>query len=81
MRHHQKTTSRSPYTFNQEIEYARGCRTVEVAGGFIGQDTSGLGDQSSGNGHTLTLSAGEHGGRMRKPLPESDPLKHLGSQL
>ena len=81
MRHHQKTTSCSPHTFDQEIEDARGCRAVEVASRFISQDATGLRDQRSGNRHTLTLSAGEHGGRMRKPLPESDPLKHLRGQL
>jgi hypothetical protein len=47
------------------------CR-IEVAGGLVGQQHGGLGDDRAGNGDTLLLPAGELGRRVVLPAGQAD---------
>src|SRR5580698_4346979 len=55
--------------FNKAEDHV-GSEAVEVAGGFIGEKKFGLRDQSTGDGDTLLLAAGEFAGAMRGPAPK-----------
>jgi acyl-CoA thioesterase-1 len=48
---------------------------VQVAGGFVGQEDQGVGDQGPGDGHALLLTAGQLGGKMSPPLVHADQLQ------
>ena len=69
----------------EQGEHVGGRRRVEVAGGLVGEDQRGLGDQRPGDGDALLLAAGQLAGPVVGPVGEADlvergerPLAALG---
>ena len=54
---------------------------VQVAGGFVGDDQHGIGDQGACDGHTLLLSAGEFLGLVVHAVAQPNLLEHFFCQL
>ena len=50
---------------------------VEVAGGLVGEEHGGPGDERAGDGHALLLAAGELGGLVRQAVAEPDGVDEL----
>ncbi len=70
--HHDGLIQRGDRVAQEPQELAAGGR-VQVAGGFVGEDQRGSGDQRSSHGDALLLPAGQLGGGMREPV--ADPQR------
>ena len=55
--------------------------TVEVAGGFVGEEEAGTGHEGAGNGDALLLAAGKLVGQVIQPVPQPDAFKHFPREL
>ncbi len=56
----------------EQAEHVGGRHRVQVAGGLVGQDELGLGDQRPGHGDPLLLAAGELTGLVLGAVAEID---------
>src|SRR5699024_11205252 len=56
----------------QEVEHLLGGAGVEVAGGLVGEDDRGGGDQGAGDRDALHLAAGELRGEVREPVGDAE---------
>ena len=61
----------------QNLHNLYGSFAVEGAGRFVGKDNLGLGNQRTGNGDTLLLSAGHLIGHVVRPVFQSQTLQLL----
>ena len=59
-----------------QVQHIAGGTRVEVAGGLVGQDQVGLGDQRPGHGHPLLLPTGQLAGTVLHPPGQT----HLGQR-
>ena len=56
----------------QQIDHGGAGARIEIAGGLVGEQQPGFGDESARNGHALLLAAGERPGVMAKMLSQAD---------
>ena len=59
----------------QQPENIPGGYAVQIAGGFIGDDEQGIGDDGAGDRYALLLSAGQLGRIMRRTVNQTDHFK------
>ncbi len=62
----------------EEGEDVGGAGGVEVAGGFVGEDEVGVGDDGAGDGDALFLAAGELAGEVVEAVGEADEIEGGG---
>src|ERR1035437_5775280 len=65
---------------NQHLEDLVARRTVEGAGGLVGEDEVGIGDQGAGDRHALLLTAGELVEPVFDTVRQPDALERLHRQ-
>jgi hypothetical protein len=60
---------------HQQLKDLLGIGRIQIAGGLICQDHRGLGDEGSGNRHTLTLATRQGAGQVGEPLRQTQPVQ------
>ena len=63
--------------FDEEVEYQTAIRSVEVAGGFVGQEDRWLGHEGTGEGDALLLSAAQLNGIVGRAVEQTDLIEKL----
>ena len=59
----------------EEVEHFRGTGGIQVAGGFVGEDHIGIGDDGAGDGDALLLAAGKLAGEVVEAIVQADELE------
>ena len=60
--------------FDKQAQQAARHLGVNVAGGLVGEQQLGLGDDGAGDGGALLLAARQHGWEGMHAIAEADPL-------
>ena len=76
--HHHQGLALGVERFEQGEHLAAGL-AVEVAGGLVGQQQRRAHDHSAGDGHPLTLAAGQLGRAMAQALTEAEAFGQLAA--
>ena len=78
VRHHQHGDAAFPVERHEQVHDLGAALGVEVAGGLVGEQHGGLGDDGARDGDALLLSAGKLGGRVILAVAEPDRVQRLG---
>ena len=84
VRDQQDRLAERPAKLRQQVEDFVGGMGVQVAGGLVGHDERGVGDDGPGDAHTLLLAAGELARAMIHAVGEADQFQgreHLAAPL
>ncbi len=81
MRHQHQRGAFAPVEFQQYFEHLLSRSAIQIAGGLVGEQNGGPGDEGAGQRHALLLTAGELNGIMIQAVGQTYPGQQFARPL